>query len=709
MDYYGKSKELSLAFQKCLRTYSDMMGKVDSSKKSTYGFVPGLFRTAAAKDLDGQIEKLQEGIFQVLFTGGFSAGKSTLLNALMRKEVLRMNINAETAVITKIIFDRPETVLIVSKTIDKKTNQPQITEMTLKQFFEEYRVDQDNPEKFTSTEYVVIHQPDNGIGGSLVQLVDSPGTENSHADTLVAREFAKNASAIVHLINSTAAFQLEDKEYIKTHYAGRHMKNIFFVCNLFDCLNEDAQEELKASVRQQLKDVFTDENGKFDEELYIKRVFYTDSYHSLYARLGKSVKSPFGIINCNDSVTGVPEFEAALSQYLNAEDRDKEAFRGYIPQLAGRYVEALEAIKEILERFKEGATKLENKKSDLDGKLTRLKSIIDQIEQSCSTCVSGILNSARNKYYSCVGAINAGWDKHFSEVDISFGIVDMARLAWHNGNDAQVREITKPLADEVQSYVKDKIENMLIELSDDIEAHLKTLDEQLNIQQQQLNDLELPISVDSLRQSLLATLKIKNPSIDTGKMNGASLFQIILGIVGFAPDIILEGMDGKTTNFQAITKFLVKNVFEYIALYVVAWPLGIAMIIARIWNIIRNMRGAGTTRAQEILLSMKSKTVEAIQAQQDIYIMELEVKLSELTKAGKTATDSLNAQVNDYSSSLESTIEQLRSEESSEEAETTRTGKIRETLLKSLKSVNKLLNGSELTEDMIRQLAVRTN
>lgn len=708
MDHYGKSKELAHKFQDCIRTYADMLGAVDTSKSGTYGFVPGLQRTLTAEALEKQLAKLQEGIFQVLFTGGFSAGKSTLLNSIMHRPVLRMDIKAETAVITKIIFGMPESVSVFKKKTDNDSGEPQVIKMSLGKFFEEYRVDEDNPDKFLSIDHVVIYQPGGGIGGTLVQLVDSPGTEHSSADTLIAREFAEHASAIVHLINSTMPFAIEDKEYIRTHYANRHMKNIFFVCNRFDSLNEEAQEALRDSAIRQLRDVFTDENGQFDEELFSRRVFYTDAYHSLKARTGEKVKTPFGMMECDDSVTGVPEFEEGLSSYLTDEDRDKEAFRGYIPQLAGRYLEALDEIHEILTRYKQGADDLLAKQSDLEGKKDKLESIIEQIEDSCRNCAAGILTSARGEYYSCMSRIDSGWDSHFSKIDIPFGITDMISLAWNRKNDKKVQEITKPFADAVQSYVMSKFDGMFTNLKASIESEFTKLERQLNIQQKMLNSLELPISVDSLRQALLGSIPgMNNPKVKAGEMEGASIFQIILGIIGVAPDILVGGIDGRTSNVEALFKFLFKNVFEYIAWYVVAWPIGIGMIIARIWNIIKGIKNTKTTKAQKILLDMKKNTVDALKAEQDRYIREIETKLAKLTEAGRIMANGVRTQVRDYETSLKTTIAQLKSQKDIIKTETDRTDKIKARLLGSLSEVNVMLNGSPLSEEQIRELAVR--
>lgn len=136
MNTYKKSQELADKMQQCLRVYADMLGPVDPSKKGQYGFVPGLQMTSEQNGLEKQLDKLEEGIFQVLFTGGFSAGKSTLLNALMRKEVLRTAITAETAVITKIVFGQDEQIVVYEKAADGNNGTQKSRRMSVGQFFE---------------------------------------------------------------------------------------------------------------------------------------------------------------------------------------------------------------------------------------------------------------------------------------------------------------------------------------------------------------------------------------------------------------------------------------------------------------------------------------------------------------------------------------------------------------------------------------------
>ena len=704
MDTYEKSREMSEKMQSCLRVYADMLGAPAPEKKSLYGFVPGLQMTVEEQRLEADLEKLEEGIFQVLFTGCFSAGKSTLLNSLMRKDILRCAITAETAVITKIVFGQDENITVYMKETDDNSGNSKTRKMSVQDFFNEFRVSQEDADRFKDVDYVVLHQPEEGIAGNLVQLVDSPGTENSVADTQAARRFAESANAIVHLINSTMPFVVEDKEYIASHYANKQMRNVFFVCNRFDSLDEQAQEDLKKSVRSQLNDVFTDKNGKFDEELFKSRVFYTDAYHSLYARLGKEVKTPMGLMRCDDSITGVPEFEQALGTYLTADDRDKEAFRGYMSQLASKYAGAMKRIQSILASYKKGIDDLTAERDDFEGKKNQLESIIEQIEESCRNCVSGIMSSAASEYDSCMNRIQTGWDGYFS---IRFGFRDMIGLAWHKKNDAKVKEITQPFADEVQKYVKAEFKKMESGLSRSMDAHLNTLERQLSIQQAQLESLNLPISIDDLREALLGGAAGRGKiTVEGNSMGNANLFQIIMGIIGMDPEIIAGGLNGKTSNGKAILDFVIKNVLEYIALYVVAWPIGIAMLIYRIGNMINGTRVARNSRAADILIGMRDETVQAIRVEKDRYVMELENQLSAVTRAGVTMADSIRTQVSDYETSLNDTISKLESQSDNLSTETERTNQIKATLLKNISEMNVLLNGVPLTDEDVLKLAV---
>ena len=393
---------------------------------------------------------------------------------------------------------------------------------------------------------------------------------------------------------------------------------------------------------------------------------------------------------------------------MTADDRDKEAFRGYMSQLASKYVGAVKRIESVLETYKKDVDSLIGERNDFEGKKQQLTSIIDQIEESCKNCVSGIMSSAASEYDSCMNRIQTGWDSHFSKTTIRFGFGDMVGLAWNRKNDAKVKEITQPFANEVQAYVKENFNQMGANLSKSMDAHLNTLERQLSIQQAQLESLNLPISIDDLRAALLGGTDDRGKiTVDGGKgIVDANLFQIILGIIGMDPEIIAGGLGGKVSNGKAMLDFIMKNVLEYIAIYVVAWPIGIAMLVYRIGSMIKGAKVAKNARAAEILIGMRDETVQAIKLEKDRYVMELENQLSAVTRAGVTMAESIRTKVSDYESNLNDTISKLENKSVSLSTETERTDRIKATLLENISEMNRLLNGVPLTDADVMKLAV---
>lgn len=718
MSNYGNAKELSTKVMDGMNVYADMLGAPDESKSAKYGFVPGLGMTANCAVLDQQMAKLQEGVFQVLFTGGFSAGKSTLLNALMRKDVLRMSINAETAIITKIVFEKAEKIVVHLKDTDKESGKSQKQEMSIAEFFEAYRVDQDDPDKFKKVDYAVLQLEQEGIGGSMVQLVDSPGTQNSEADTKAARDFAKSADAIVYLINATMPFQLEDKEYIAKHFAGQNMQNLFFVVNRFDCVAESQVPELKKNVREQLDKVFTKADGSFDEALFNSRVFYTNAFGSMNTRMGQPtpIKALGTSVMIPDEITGVPQFEEALGRFLTDGGRDRKAFQSYIPRLAGMYLAAGDKIEEIMKVYQHSEEELVEKKEKVQDSADQYAVILDGIKDACRTCVAGILDDARGEYQRCVTRIDNNWSSHFASANVEFKFTQMIGLAFDkvvnvfNKDDAakqlKLEARMKPLSDAVNGYVTPEMKKIGAGLETSINARLSTLQKQLDNYAKQMDHLDSPLSYEDIAKALMSTYNLDPDKMVGGAKDNSNLFQIILGVIAADPETISKGVSGGTSTTSAIMNTLAKSILEMVALYVVWWPIGIGMLAFRLVQMIREGKIARQSGAQSVLEGMRETTIAELRKNEDKFVMELENELSVITRGGVTMADGIQSQLDDYLAQVEAAIEALTSNSAAAAQEEVRTGKIKAMLLDNLKSLYSLLNGTVLTEDRIKEIAV---
>lgn len=139
---------------------------------------------------------------------------------------------------------------------------------------------------------------------------------------LVVTKFLAQSDAILFELNATHLFSENERRFIADYLEYRSFRTFFVVSrinNVYDFkLIETA---VKPTVRENLRKVFVDENGVFNDDLYNKRVFYVDAYCAHCVRSGipatvmvgkKEIAVEFDI---HDS--GVPEFEDEFYRFMN--------------------------------------------------------------------------------------------------------------------------------------------------------------------------------------------------------------------------------------------------------------------------------------------------------------------------------------------------------------------------------------------------------
>ncbi len=699
MGIYDQQQQLVDSVCEDIASFRTLIAPKDESKRSEFGFVPGMNNMQnAVNALDGHLRNLRAGIFQVLFVGGFSAGKSTLLNALMRKELLRMSINAETAVITKIVFDAEEEKVTVYKKQTDENGQPVTEYYSIAGFFEAYRVDQAKPDKFKEIAYVLIRQTQDGIGGSLVQLVDSPGTSNSEFDTLTAREFAAKANAVVYLINAVQPFTDDDKQYIKEHYAGQGLKNLFFVINRFDSVAPAEQGALKENVRNQLHDVFT-VDGVFDRALFDSRVFYTNAFGSLNTRLGRETKTAYGDFLLDDNATGVPEFEKALGTFLTADDRNKNAFAAYIPKLSTQYTLAKAKTAEEIEQYKTGKAELERRRDELIANVDKVERILSGVQESCQLVAADLVRDVQRIYDEYVALIANEWDDHFSDPDvlenIKFNVIEYAKIAFTK-DEKRKEELTKPLKEAVDAFLKSKQDVLELNIEQSVQAAAVKLADSIQNFQQQMEALDWPIDADKITKDLLVTLDLNALEGQNTKPN---YFQVIMGLIGGDLDFVANGVVGTTNNTDAIIKFIAVNALEYIAINVVAWPIGLAMLIFKLRSMIKGIGSAGKDGAKKLLLGMKDQVISELGKAKANISVDFESKVAgAILKAGYTFSSSFRTELAGYQESYDQMIADLDSANFNLADEEERTKRQLEKMVEIISHISLLTTGKVLSE-----------
>ena len=308
-----------------VKDYSVLVGDENTVKKIE-GLIcaPGLNMTSESNALCGRVKDLEGGLFKLLVMGKFKNGKSTFINALLGKMMMAAKTTATTAVIAMVEFGTNERTVQV---YENGSSQPRT--ISLERFTQEFALTEEDQkiienggdvDRFAHIDHVVM-QSSNELFEDGVRLIDSPGLEEAHARTKTTNNFVPKANAIIFTLSANALFSAAERKYINENFVGRGLRNVFFVVNRIDCLNDpDALEKsIKPAVRAHLEGVFTDENGHFDEELFNKRVFYTNAHGTLCVRTGEPyttlVGRKFVPVPITIEETGILEFEQALEEY----------------------------------------------------------------------------------------------------------------------------------------------------------------------------------------------------------------------------------------------------------------------------------------------------------------------------------------------------------------------------------------------------------
>lgn len=215
-------------------------------------------------DFGRLIERLQDDTFRLAVVGEFSSGKSTFLNALIGKDLLKHGAQETTATITEIYNDsnqKDETLLDVyyfDKSVKYGVSPENISEVTATSS-QTYSVAKE-------IEKVVIRSRifDNGINACFCDTPGLNGNADLHREKTIDQ--VKNAHACIYLL-SVRGLSHSDIEFLK--YVCRYQHNIIFVQNFIDELKslegetpEEKVAEQKHIIESQLLEDFPD--LKFD-------------------------------------------------------------------------------------------------------------------------------------------------------------------------------------------------------------------------------------------------------------------------------------------------------------------------------------------------------------------------------------------------------------------------------------------------------------
>ncbi|MFB2891453.1 dynamin family protein [Aerosakkonemataceae cyanobacterium BLCC-F50] len=362
---------------KSFNRMTETLEKAEMEGKKSSGAL-GLEREI--EDVKVASQNYQKGVFRLLVLGDMKRGKSTFLNALIGENLLPSDVNPCTAVLTLLRYGPEKKVTVYFK--DGKSPK----ELDFKSFKQDYTIDpaeakrleQEKKQAFPDVDYAIVEYPlpllEKGV-----EIVDSPGLNDTEARNELSLGYINNCHAILFVLRASQPCTLGERRYLENYIKDRGL-SVFFLINAWDQVREslidpDDLEELQES-EDRLRRVFQANLGEYcvidGQDLYEERVFEISAIKALRKRIKQPLASLEG--------TGFPEFMGALNTFLTKERAISELrqARTLARQTSTRVQEAVSIRIPLLEQ---DVQQLKERISSVEPEFKKLTNIRDQFKQ----------------------------------------------------------------------------------------------------------------------------------------------------------------------------------------------------------------------------------------------------------------------------------------------------------------------------------------
>ncbi|AOY75728.1 dynamin family protein [Clostridium formicaceticum] len=186
--------------------------------------------------------------FSIVIIGDFKRGKSTLVNALLREQVVTTNVTPETVTINRISFGEKNSIEAVLQ--DGRRAMLDMVELNREKL-----------EKIISklpspVAYIDIKVPVDALKG--IRIVDTPGVGDllRKFDHQV-QDYMVHADAVIYVVSALSPLSETEQAFLCASILPQNFSKLFVVLNMVDCLeSKEEVEKVKGLTNSKLANIF---------------------------------------------------------------------------------------------------------------------------------------------------------------------------------------------------------------------------------------------------------------------------------------------------------------------------------------------------------------------------------------------------------------------------------------------------------------------
>lgn len=381
--------------------------------------------------------KLQNTKFSIGITGIMNAGKSTMLNALLGKEVLGTAVIPETANLSVVKYSENERAVVnfwntqewesiedAAKEEESIQAFVQETKAHFKERLQEFiqpttksiEASLDNLASYTSAEHSdkkcnLVKSVDLYTNLDFVkdgvEIVDTPGLD----DPVIQREeitkqYLSKCDMMIHLMNVNQSATQKDIEFILDSLLYQNIARLLIVITRVDTVTKEELDEVITYTKQSIQKQLTSINQDAKFNAIVDKIDFIPiaGKLALMHRVGKEDEA--NALGYNLEQTGILEIEAYLSQVLFGKNSDKaklvlDANSKELSHIANKHEELLNLqLSNLGKSTQELENEFKNYQAQKEQNLTlleRIESEIKEQESDLTTYIKTLESYASNK------------------------------------------------------------------------------------------------------------------------------------------------------------------------------------------------------------------------------------------------------------------------------------------------------------------------
>lgn len=347
--------------------YHAMTGEITEGLSRMAKFCDELGMEDRAESLRVEKKKLQSHKFAVGILGEFKRGKSTVINALLGKEIMPADILPSTATMNRVTYDLQPGVQL--NMIDGTTNRIGVEELA------EYvtKRDENTLANAALIEEAVVFYPcrfcQNGV-----DIIDTPGLNDDERMNKITEEIVPKLDAVIMVLVPDNPFSMSEADFVRNKLMCSNIGRLIFLVNKIDTVRprdrarvvEGIRTKIEKSVLEKTAEVYGLDSEQYQlvkQKIADIRIYPISAQDALDGRVGvcddpsedEKMTAQSGILDFEEALSkllteerGFLELGAPLGSILNTAKDAKEKIQTYLNAMDAAQETFLEAQRENL-------------------------------------------------------------------------------------------------------------------------------------------------------------------------------------------------------------------------------------------------------------------------------------------------------------------------------------------------------------------------